>query len=1140
MKRQSPRTMTLLGSLVCFLALGFSDTAQGQTLTVDKQEVDFTLPTNGTSSQVVNVSTDISTTAFVNVSGAPVWLTGPQTGPVNVLVGNPTPLNVVVNVPNGFAQGTYQYIFTVGVQNSQTPPIPITVKLTVSGASQLSANPTALIFAAQVGTLQQNIPTQSVTITSSGPVLNYTVSASTTDGHSWLIPFTTTGVTGGTPITVGVNPAGLTANTYQGSILVQSTTTNDSVAIGVTFTVTPNATLAVTPSILQPFLYQIGTTQPPTQTLTVSSSGGSVNFTVTMNPPATWLVINPTSGATGITGQGVPVTFSVNTGGLGPGVYNTAVTIGVLGGSSLPAIQAQLIVSNNPLLKLSNNVLNFIAQFSSTQGPPDQSVMVTTTGTGAAVPFSVTSDSPWLTVTPTSGTTPTTLTIHVDPSRLLVGGYTGTLTVRPGNGDLYSLPITVNLTVTNAAVLTAGPAQLLFSFQANQTPPGAQLVQIQSTGQPITFTIGTSVTMATNCPTNWLTATSITNTTPATLQVGITTGGMTVGVCSGTVTLTYNSGAGPTSVSIPVTVDVSASAELSIALPLGFGVYSAPQNGSNIVQLINLTSTDPNTQVSFQATANNTGPAPWLFASASNCTLGNCTTPNTLVIQIVPGTLPVGSYTGTLSIVSSSLASSPVNIPATFTVTSTITVTVSPLGPINFNQAQGGPAPAAQQLTLTSSAAGATFTASIPNTPNCSWLQIQPTSGPASGVINLIPLTNTLSQNTYACPITLAFQNSATSPVIVTANLIVGPPQTVTVSSTLLTFAYQQGGTLPVSQKLSVTSTGGPVTFSVATTSSGWLSVDATSGTTPKDINVSVNPTNVAAGTQVTGTITITAPGVLATPLVVTVTLTVSPPPIPLPTIIFNAASNAPGPIAPGELITIKGTQLGPAKFAIFTINAQGGVDSILAGVQVFFDGTPGTPTYVSATQINVIVPYEIAGRVTTNLVVAYQGGQSAPIQQSVTTVAPGIYTFAGSGLGQAAVLNLTLASAGTYNGPPNGVTLPDGTLLKTTPATGGSIIGVYGTGFGQTNPRGTTGSVNPTPPPLMPLVGWTPTSSTVTATIGGQQATVLFAGAAPTLVTGTAYFNIQVPTNVSGNSLDIVITVNGVSTPLGPKVAVQ
>jgi uncharacterized protein (TIGR03437 family) len=73
-----------------------------------------------------------------------------------------------------------------------------------------------------------------------------------------------------------------------------------------------------------------------------------------------------------------------------------------------------------------------------------------------------------------------------------------------------------------------------------------------------------------------------------------------------------------------------------------------------------------------------------------------------------------------------------------------------------------------------------------------------------------------------------------------------------------------------------------------------------------------------------------------------------------------------------------------------------------------------------------------------------------------------------------------------------------------------------------------------------MPLAGWTTTSGTVTATIGGVPANVTFAGAAPGEVTGVIQVNIQVPSGVSGNALALIISIDGTSTGGGPTVAVQ
>ena len=260
-------------------------------------------------------------------------------------------------------------------------------------------------------------------------------------------------------------------------------------------------------------------------------------------------------------------------------------------------------------------------------------------------------------------------------------------------------------------------------------------------------------------------------------------------------------------------------------------------------------------------------------------------------------------------------------------------------------------------------------------------------------------------------------------------------------------------------------------------------------------------------------------------------------PPMPLPSTIQNGASLKSGPVTPGEIITIVGTNLGPSTPASFTVNAQGSIDPTLAGVQVMFDSFPGTPTYVSATQINVVVPYEIAGSSSTNLSVVHDGQPSAAFSQAVSAAAPAIFTFNATGQGQAIAENVTGPTGGTYNGPSSGVAT--GATIGSSPATQGSFIALYATGAGLTSPPAPTGSVD-SATLLMSLANWTPTSGTVTATIGGVSANVTFAGAAPGLISGVYQFDIQVPDGVSGDTLPLVITVNSISTATGPTIAVQ
>jgi uncharacterized protein (TIGR03437 family) len=291
-------------------------------------------------------------------------------------------------------------------------------------------------------------------------------------------------------------------------------------------------------------------------------------------------------------------------------------------------------------------------------------------------------------------------------------------------------------------------------------------------------------------------------------------------------------------------------------------------------------------------------------------------------------------------------------------------------------------------------------------------------------------------------------------------------------------------------------------------------------------LTASITPTSLTTAGTFTGSITITPAGQPV--ITVPVTITVTGVPAPQPSTISNSASGAFGSIAPGELITIKGINLGPSTASTFSVAPGGLLSSTLAGVQVMFDTNPGTPIYVSASQINVIVPYEISGRSTTTVTVVYQGQTSAGISQLIASQAPGIYTFSATGAGQASVLNQN----GTYNGPPTGLTI-GGQFVSTTPASQGSVIAVFMTGGGQTNPASTTGTVTPTSQ-LYKIPG------TVTATINGVSAPVQFAGAAPGLVTGVIQVNLTVPTGVTGSGLPLSITINGSTTLSGPTVAVQ
>jgi uncharacterized protein (TIGR03437 family) len=235
---------------------------------------------------------------------------------------------------------------------------------------------------------------------------------------------------------------------------------------------------------------------------------------------------------------------------------------------------------------------------------------------------------------------------------------------------------------------------------------------------------------------------------------------------------------------------------------------------------------------------------------------------------------------------------------------------------------------------------------------------------------------------------------------------------------------------------------------------------------------------------------------------------------------IVSAGSYQAGSLSPGENVVIFGTGIGPADLVKGSLNAAGRVDTTVGNTRVLFDGVAAPIIYASATQTSVMVPYGVEGRATTAVRVEYLGVAGNPATYNVAAAAPGIYTLNQQGTGQAAVLNQ------------DGITGNS----AATPAAKGSVIAVYMTGEGQTNPAGADGAIAPgvasgLKVPKLP----------VTATVGGVDASVKYYGSAPGIVNGVMQVNVEIPLGVpSGSAVPIVINVGSNRTQAGVTVSIQ
>jgi len=230
---------------------------------------------------------------------------------------------------------------------------------------------------------------------------------------------------------------------------------------------------------------------------------------------------------------------------------------------------------------------------------------------------------------------------------------------------------------------------------------------------------------------------------------------------------------------------------------------------------------------------------------------------------------------------------------------------------------------------------------------------------------------------------------------------------------------------------------------------------------------------------------------------------------------VVNAAANQTGAIAPGEILVIYGSGLGPASVAQNQPNTNGVYSTSVGGSTLFINGTPVPILYASATQLSVIVPFGLTGS-TAQIYAGYQGQASPPVSVPVASAAPAFFTVDFSGKGQVAAINQ--GTTPTVNGAAH-------------PASSGTFVQLYATGGGGTNPASQDGALASGPANL---------TQPATVTIGGKTAVVSYAGAAPGSPNGVVQINAQIPAGLPAGQAAVSLQIGGITSPPGTTITVS
>lgn len=1075
----------------------------GITLTPSALTFGYQVGGNLPSPQQVSLNTAVPT-SFTAAALSSGWLSvSPQSGTTS-----PTAVLTISVNPTPLPPGSYTGFVTVSVPNQ--PPASVSVALTVTGTGgggTFTVSPLSFNFTYQVGGTP---PSQQTMVITTPTNSSYTAVPLSVGNWLQVVPASYP-TTPSAQVSVGLNATALTglpAGTYNGiiTITVPNAATQ---TVTVTLTVTGGTSgISANPTSLT-FNFLPGGTQPANQSFVLTTPAPAA-FTAQASTSSggNWLFVGPVQGATVGSPAQASISVGVNPTGLAIGVYTGTITVSVSGFAPLQ-VGVTLNVGNVATGALNPNQLSFTYQTGAST-PPAQLVIVQTQG-GQPNNFSVSvttaQGGSWLEATPSAGTAPGILAVRVNPTGLAPGSYSGTVSVTlSGSAAPITLPVT--LAVASTPLLRLNQNQATFNYQIGGSVSATQSlpIEVTSTSTALSFSVTTQVT--TPAGGNWLSVSVPSGTTPATVNVQVNAANLPGGSFSGTVSFSV---AGQAAILLPVTLNVGSSPLLN-AEPRTLTFTAQVSATAPLPQTLAISSTG--SSINFTPVATVITGSNWLSVSPVSAS-----TPANLSVSANQAGLGEGVYYGAIRIEAfppTAAGNHPLIVPVVLQVTGSANLVISP-GPLSFTQFQGGGQPPAQELNIASSGTLLAYSLQVTTLTGGNWLSVTPTTGITPSRVSVSVNASGLALGTYSGSIIVTAPGAPNSPQVVPVTLTVSAPPTVSVNPSSLTFNANTAMSSVPSQTIELRSSGVNLNFSAsASVSSGatqWLSVTPASGATPTNLTVAVNIAGLQPGTY-TGTITINFG--LAQPATVPVTLnltTVNPPTI---LAIRHAATLAPTVLSPGLIVAITGNDLGPAVGQEMRIT-QGMVDTSLGGTRILFDGIPAPIIFARRDQVNAIVPYEIAGRLSVRVQAEYQGVRGNALDVRVEDVRPGIFTDNAQGFGQAAIHNPDYSR----NGPSN-------------PVARGSYATAYITGEGSLSPAGITGAIATASPLRRPIAA-------VRVVVGGREAAVINASVVPTTVMGYIQVSFFIPADApTGSNVPLEVIVGGVSTQSGVTMAIR
>ncbi len=555
---------------------------------------------------------------------------------------------------------------------------------------------------------------------------------------------------------------------------------------------------------------------PAAQTITIANVGsGSFNWTASSSVP--WLTLSAPSGTSGSS-----ITASVNSAGFTAGTYTGILTFTSAGTLNSPQTVPVTLRLASPALVATPASLTFAGVVGSA-APASQTVAVRNPS-GSALAWSATSDSSWLTVSPASGSTPGSLVVSVAPGSLGLGIYTGQITLHAASGSVANVVI------------------------------------------PTTFQLEGPIDTPSTANLNSWTVSPLGN------AAGWTSSGGSIRYTGATASQLYTGSAAWTDYDVDVNLSLSTlsdypggiRARVNPATGAGYALWMYP--GEHALTLFSVVNWNIGNGYTSLGTASNIT----FDTKAHTLRLGvhgsqiSASYDGNIVLSVTDG-----QYTSGLIALDASnqpMAYNSVVVSSSSRQTTTFATTPTAL---NFTAVPGSASASPQTVSLSSNPAGISWTASS----NVPWLTLsaaQGTTTPASVTVSATAAS--LTAGTYKGVLTFTPSTGSAVQVGVTLTVTAPSPMLVVTPTSGSLQAYT-GQAIPAFSA-AVQNQSGALFNWTATSNQSWLSVAPSSGSGSGTFTA--NPSATLTPGTYTATITVAAPGLPNSPVLIPITLTVS------------------------------------------------------------------------------------------------------------------------------------------------------------------------------------------------------------------------------------------------------------------------